>query len=162
MFYKSCSEKFCNIHRKAPVLEFLFNKKRLQRRCFSVNITKFLRTPILNNICKRMLLWAGIIYLKETHNLFKKWPLNLWWISKKKKNHYGSWKYYYCYFQKAATSKSFLHLSYKNIQLLFFVTALFNIFMRKNINQWFLEVTQNYEMCVSFKKAALHFSITTC
>ena len=25
-FEKSCSEKFCNIHRKTPVLQFLFNK----------------------------------------------------------------------------------------------------------------------------------------
>ena len=32
------------------------SKKRLQRRCFSVNIAKFLRTPILRTIFKRMLL----------------------------------------------------------------------------------------------------------
>ena len=39
----------------------LFNKafnlkKRLQDRCFPVNITKFLRTPILKNICEQLLL----------------------------------------------------------------------------------------------------------
>ena len=50
-----CSYKFRSIHRKAPVLESLFNKvagvipttllkKRLQHRCFPVNIAKFLRT----------------------------------------------------------------------------------------------------------------------
>ena len=56
MFYgKSCSEKFHNIHRKRPVLESLFNnaeglnvcniiRKRLEHRCFHVNIAKFLRT----------------------------------------------------------------------------------------------------------------------
>ena len=57
--------KFCNIYRKTPVLESLFDevaglktcnfiKKRLQHRCFSVNILKFLRTPILKNICQRL------------------------------------------------------------------------------------------------------------
>ena len=54
---------FCNIYRKTPVLELLFNKvtglevccfikKRLQHRYFLVNIAKCLRTPILKNICK--------------------------------------------------------------------------------------------------------------
>ena len=49
-----CSWKFCNIHREACVLESLINKtatmkacnfikKRLQHRCFTVNIAKFLR-----------------------------------------------------------------------------------------------------------------------
>ena len=33
-----------------------FIKKRLQHRCFSVNIVKFLRTFILKNICARPLL----------------------------------------------------------------------------------------------------------
>ena len=33
-----------------------FIKKRLQHRCFPVNIAKFLRTPILKNICERLLL----------------------------------------------------------------------------------------------------------
>ena len=33
-----------------------FTKKRLQHRCCPVNIAKFLRTLILKNICKRLLL----------------------------------------------------------------------------------------------------------
>ena len=33
-----------------------FIKKRLQHRCFSVNIVKFLRTLILKNACERPLL----------------------------------------------------------------------------------------------------------
>ena len=52
---RSCSEKFRNIQSKTPVLKSLFNnvtgmktcnfiKKRLQRRCFSVNIAKCLIT----------------------------------------------------------------------------------------------------------------------
>ena len=54
---KSCSEKFCNIHRRTLVLECLFNKvaclqscnfnkKRLWNWCFPVNIANFLRAPI--------------------------------------------------------------------------------------------------------------------
>ena len=46
---------FCNVHKKTPVLEYLFNKiaslkvcnfiqKTLQHRCFPVNIAKYLRT----------------------------------------------------------------------------------------------------------------------
>ena len=34
----------------------LFIIKRLQHRCFTVNIAKFLRIPILNKICVRLLL----------------------------------------------------------------------------------------------------------
>ena len=64
VFYKNnCSLKFCNIYRKASVLECLFEKvaglkarnfikKRLQYRNFPVNITEFSRTPILKNICQ--------------------------------------------------------------------------------------------------------------
>ena len=33
-----------------------FIKIRLQHRCFPVNFAKFLRTPILKNICERLLL----------------------------------------------------------------------------------------------------------
>ena len=68
--WKRCSWKFRNIHRKTPTLESLFNKvaalqacnfikKRLQHMCFPVNITKFLRTPILKNIRKRLLLTSA-------------------------------------------------------------------------------------------------------
>ena len=64
---KSYSLKFCYIPRKAPVLESLFNKitglkacifikKKLKHKCFPVNIEKFLRTPILKNICVLLLL----------------------------------------------------------------------------------------------------------
>ena len=51
---------------------------------------------------------------------------------------------------KAATFKSFLHLSYKNTQLLFCDSA-FWYFHETNINQWFLGVTQKYELFVCFK-----------
>ena len=48
-----------------------FIKNRLQRRCFPENITKFLRTHIVNNICKRLLLkkiqklWPGSVPQKH-------------------------------------------------------------------------------------------------
>ena len=53
---------------ETPVLGPLFNKaaglqvcnfikKRLQHRCFPVIIAKFLRIPILKNICERLLLF---------------------------------------------------------------------------------------------------------
>ena len=51
---------------------------------------------------------------------------------------------------KAATFKTFLHVIYKNTELLFFATALFNIHMRNN-NRWLLRVTQKYDWRVSFK-----------
>ena len=54
---KICSEKFRKFHGKPPILNSLFNKvadlqtwtfikKRLQHRCFLVNIVKFLRASI--------------------------------------------------------------------------------------------------------------------
>ena len=54
-----------HIYRNTPVLESLFNKlqawrptieKRLQQRCFAVNIAKFLRRTILKNIFEQLLL----------------------------------------------------------------------------------------------------------
>ena len=54
--------------------------------------------------------------LKETLNSFKKWHLNLWWISNKTILEVGN-------FTKATNFKSFFHLSYKNIQLLFYDSA---------------------------------------
>ena len=39
-------------------------KKRLRRRCFPVNFAKFIRTPILKNICKQLLLKQEIIFVR--------------------------------------------------------------------------------------------------
>ena len=71
VFYKKAVLKnFAMFTKKTPLLESLFNKvavlrpkalqfikKRLQQRHFLVNIAKFLRTPILKNISKQLLLW---------------------------------------------------------------------------------------------------------
>ena len=53
-----CSQKCCNINRKIPVQETLFNKElmRLQHRCLLGNIAEFLRSPVLKNVCERLLL----------------------------------------------------------------------------------------------------------
>ena len=71
VFYKNgYSERFRNFRRKTPVLECLFKKfaglkvcnftkNSLQLRCFPVNIVKCLRTPILKNISKRLLLYIS-------------------------------------------------------------------------------------------------------
>ena len=97
VFYKrSCSQKFRNIQRKIPDLESLFNKaagreafnfikKRLQLRCFPLNIAKFLRTPFLKNICERLLLRV----LKPTSCLFL-YPLE---TSKNESFRYFQWVY---------------------------------------------------------------------
>ena len=38
------------------VYDLTLFRKKLQHRCFPVNIAKFLRTPVLKNICKRLFL----------------------------------------------------------------------------------------------------------
>ena len=58
----------------AGLQAYNFIKKRLQHRCFPVNITKFLRIPILKNICQRLLLRFHFNYMPSlTHTL--QWSL---------------------------------------------------------------------------------------
>ena len=47
-----------------------FIKKRLQNRCFPMNIAKFSRTPILKNICEGLLLTVS---LRISLTLFEWW-----------------------------------------------------------------------------------------
>ena len=75
-----CSSKlvtFRNNHRKTPVLESLFNKvahlkacsfikKRLQHRCFHVNIAKFLRTAFFIKHLRWLLLNKVKINVRRT------------------------------------------------------------------------------------------------
>ena len=76
--------------------------------------------------------------LKGNAQFIQKVTFNLWWVSNKTIMEVGN-------ITKAATFKSFLHLSYKNTQLLFFVTVLFNIFMRQTLtdNFWGLHKNMN-------------------
>ena len=73
---RRCSEKLCKFLRKTPALESLFNnaadlwvstflRKRLQHRWFPVKLAKFnLTTPILKNICERLLLKTSTLQKK--------------------------------------------------------------------------------------------------
>ena len=47
-----------------------FIKKRLQHRCFPVNIGTFLRTPIFKNICDRLLLYLTNTWIIEHYTRF--------------------------------------------------------------------------------------------
>ena len=51
---------------------------------------------------------------------------------------------------KAATFKSFLHLSYENTHY-FFVTVLFNIFMRQTLTDDFWEIHKNMNGAFTLK-----------
>ena len=71
VFYKKkLFLKFCNICRKKPEFS-LFLIKLFQHRCFPVNIAKFLRTPILKNIFKQLLLNVAFNSNEEKHLLSK-------------------------------------------------------------------------------------------
>ena len=74
--------------------------------------------------------WQTALPLKKTRDSLKKWSLNLWRISSKTIIEVGN-------ITKAATFKCFLHLRYKNTQLLFLWTVLFNILMRETITNDF-------------------------
>ena len=78
---KKLFSKNYNIHRKTPVLQSLFNKvatlqtcnftkKRLQHRCFLMNIATFLRTPILKNISERLFAQVFIYFLLQEGELY--------------------------------------------------------------------------------------------
>ena len=82
-----CSWKLCKFHRKKPVLEPLFNKvaglkacnfikKRLQRGCLLGKFAKFLRTPVLENICERLLLQINFLM---TNNLRRRYLVKCQW-----------------------------------------------------------------------------------
>ena len=82
---KMFSKNICKFHTKTPVLESLFNKvaglkpwvperlrpttlfkNRLWHWCFPVKFAKFLITPIVKNICERLLLY--MVILKQIHS----------------------------------------------------------------------------------------------
>ena len=41
-----------------------FNQKILQQRCFPVKFAKFLRKPILKNICERLLMFCLVLLFR--------------------------------------------------------------------------------------------------
>ena len=115
---------------------------------FPVILLHILRKPFPKNTSG----WLLLILLSGSFNVeFKENTLfvqkvtgsNLWWISNKSIIEVWS-------ITKAATFNSFLHLNYKNTQLLFFVTVLFWYFHETDIKRWFLRVTQKYGLHISF------------
>ena len=62
--------KICEISRETLLKRACnFTKKKLQQRCFLAKFAKFLRTPILKNICKQVLL-PFLGFRKLNHNIF--------------------------------------------------------------------------------------------
>ena len=66
VLWKKLFLKLPNIHWKPSVLESLI-KRRVQHRCFLMNIAKFLKAPILTNICERLFLVLVIFSLSPPH-----------------------------------------------------------------------------------------------
>ena len=60
--------KICEISQENICVGVSF-KKRLQHKCFPVKFLKFLITPILKNICERLLL-SFLGFTKLNHNVF--------------------------------------------------------------------------------------------
>ena len=58
----------CLFNKDAGLRACNFIKKRLQQKCFPVKFKKFLRTPILKNICKRLFLLHADIILTVGYN----------------------------------------------------------------------------------------------
>ena len=56
----TCGGAFFN--RVASIQACNFIKKRLEHRCFSMKLAKFLRTPTLKNICKWLLLSQTVLF----------------------------------------------------------------------------------------------------
>ena len=80
---KGALKNFANFTGKTVVLDsllkkfadprtFNFIKKRLKHSCFSVKSEKFLRTPILKNICERLLLSFGVQAINNFRKKFDK------------------------------------------------------------------------------------------
>ena len=81
---KICSYKFRNIHRRTHLLESLFNKvaglqacnfikKRLQHKCFPMNILKFLRAAIFIEDLRWLVLEILSVTVLATFKLVKKY-----------------------------------------------------------------------------------------
>ena len=79
---KRCSYDFRIIHKKAHGWSLFlmklqleacnFIKKKLQHRCFSINIAKFIRTHILKNLCEQLLRFIIVFYNHLQESLLKK------------------------------------------------------------------------------------------
>ena len=62
-----------SLFNKVAGLQGNYIKKRIQHRCFPMNNAKYLRTPILKNICVRLLL----VFFKNNSLFSSNFPTNL-------------------------------------------------------------------------------------
>ena len=65
MFYKKDALNNFAIFTGKHLKPCNFVKKRLQHKCFPMNIAKFLRTPLLKNICELLLLHLFLIKTRD-------------------------------------------------------------------------------------------------
>ena len=92
-------------------------KRRLQHRCFAVNIAKLLRTPILKNICERLFLYFRIVKKK---NLF--WKMKKWQIENLEKSEISEKLFWVFNFFLQWKSKTRIQKSWKKISEIFKVS----------------------------------------
>ena len=85
-FKTDVSKSFCNIHMKTPVFESLCNKekkiikKRLQHKCFSINIAKFLEQFFLSNTFSSCFLKLCLKPIRTSPWTTKKAFTKLFWL----------------------------------------------------------------------------------
>ena len=99
IFYiKTVLQNFAIFTGKHLYCSLIFNKvavkKRLQQRCFPVNIAKCLKTPILKSICQRLLRGCFFVWNHSHHSPFS--PVTL---TVKTENTITNWLYLKAYRQ---------------------------------------------------------------
>ena len=128
---KIYSSKFIKFHRKTLASECLFNKvaclnacnfikKRLWHRCFPVKFVKFSRTPILKNICERLLLHHGYSRLATFNRSF--WKLH---ISNYVKLLCTSFSYFRLFAVSLVSSLFLVSLQLSSLYTYFFVVVVY-------------------------------------
>ena len=90
--------------------------------------------------------------LKEKHNSFKKWPLNLWWNSNKTIKEVEN-------ITKAVTFKSFHNLSYKNSQLLFLRQCFLIFSWEKTLTNDFWGLPKNRNCAFPWNKKEMQLDL---
>ena len=143
MFFKTVVlEKFPNIPRKTPVLKSLFNKivtwrpatslkKRLQYKCFPVNLAKVLRTAFLTKH-----LWRQLLVMWISTSVCHK---NLWSVMKSRAQNHHSLKLG----SKLKYLKFFLYIQDIDINFIHLYAAGYATF-----NCWILCSTSFVDECI--------------
>ena len=127
-----------NSHRK-KVLSWTFIKKRLQHRCFLVDMEKFLRTTFWKNICERLLLKVPFMWkrkfsflLHEIQSRVRKNYLSQFPIVEVANNFLVFWNYG---FQNSICSSKESFISRRSKAVI----------QRCSVKNVFLEISQNWQ-----------------